>query len=577
VFTKLILALTLVVVGATPAIAAPKIATNAGVRTLASVENRGVLARGSVFEVNGEALGPEDAAVADVPHPVTLAEVTVTLISTVDSSVVVSAFIIAANATRLVAIVPSSASDGDYAVTTSFNAETSSNSFPVKIASSNFGPVTNIGSFGGMALGRILADGADPVTISLSNSITPGATLEMDATGLGPLDIADNDFPVEANLFPEAVLLIGELQVPVTYVGRNPLKPGFDRIVVTLPSEGVPSGCVVPARIQIGEVVTLMFSLPILGPDETSCRHPLGLTPEGLTVVSNGGSIVRGGFTLVHLVGQSSAGGQVFESSGDQISGGFVRYTAEELARVAAAGIIANVYDADGCTIYDAITGTSSGQYVDAGPSVSLVDPGWRLDIPRGSAESLNQYNLTLNLLLNGSPVPGLNTPRLMFAPGRHTIEGPGGEVVGPFSIDIDISNPMQWTNMSDIREVDTSKDLTLTFSGAGPDDEVIATASVKGPAPEAPARIVTRVWLCKTKGAAGKIVVKSSLLQKMPKVSATELATPSLGRSSSLTVGSYSPTGMGEFRAPLTNGGITEIAVFLFNYTHSKAPVPVR
>ncbi len=575
-FRKLILAFGLFICASVTASAKPKLAAKAGVRTLASVEDRGVLARGSVFEVNGEALGPDDPASADIPYPVVLAEASVKLTSVADPSLVVDAFIISASATRIVAILPSSAPAGDFVVTTIYNGDASSNDFPVKIADRNFGAVTNIGTFGGMAQGRILAEGADPATFSLANPISSGATLEFDATGLGPIDSADNDFPAEANQFPDAVLLIGNLQVAVSYVGRNPLKPGFDKFVVTLPPDEVPSGCVVPARLQIGELVTLTFSLPILGPDQTSCSHPLGLTPEGLTTVSNGGSIVRGGFTLVHLIGKSSAGGQVFVSDGNQISGGFARYTAEEIAQMAAASLNANTYDADGCTIFDAGIGTSAGQYVDAGKSMNLVDPGWKLDIPRGTGGSLNQYNLTLNLLANGTPVLGLNTPKLTFAPGPHTIAGPGGDVVGPFSVDIDISNPMQWTNMDDIKEVDTSKDLILTFSGAGPDDVVIGTASVKGPAPESPSKIVSRSWECKVTGSAGQIVVKSSLLQKMPRVTAAELASNS-GRSSSLTVASYNPTGKGEFRAPLTDGGITEIAVFLFNYTHSKAPVPVK
>jgi hypothetical protein len=43
------------------------------------------------------------------------------------------------------------------------------------------------------------------------------------------------------------------------------------------------------------------------------------------------------------------------------------------------------------------------------------------------------------------------------------------------------------------------------------------------------------------------------------------------------VSLASYNPTGAGEFRAPLTEGGMTELTAFIFSYTYSKAPVPVR
>jgi len=559
------------------ATASPKIADKTGVRTLATANDRSILARGSAFEITGSGLGPDDVANGDIPYQASLAGVSVQLASVSDSTVFVDAFVVSASAARIVAILPSSATGGDYRLTVSFNGE-ASKAFDVKIADTNFGIITNTGSFAGTAQGRVRSPDGNPVTFTLANSIAPGSTLEIDATGLGAIDTGDNDFPPEANAFPDAVLLIGGQEIPVTYLGRNPSKPGFDKLVVTLPSENLPSGCVVPAQIRIGDLLTLAFSIPLLGPDQTSCVHPLGVSPEGLATLANGGSIVRGGFTLVHLVGKTTSGGQVFESNVDQMAGGFVSFTADMIAQLAAQSLLAAAYDENGCVIYDAgAGGSSSGGYVDAGDSLSLTDPGWNVSLPRGTGQSLNQYNLTLNSLFNGAPTPGQTTPKLRFAPGPHTLSGTGGSVVGPFSVDINISGPLQWVNMDDTKEVDTSRDLILSFSGVGPEDTVSASALVKGPAPEAPDKIVSRIWECIVKGAAGQVVVPSSLLQKLPRVSAAELAAPSSGRYSSLTLGSYNPTDMGLFKAPLTDGGSTEIVPFLFNYTFSKAPVPVR
>ncbi len=559
--------------------AAPKITPKTGVQTLATVADRTVLAAGSVFEITGEALGPADPIAAEVPYPQTLGEVTAQITSVADATTSWPAFVISVSASRIVALVPSAVPPGDYNVTASFNSETS-NAFQVKIASASFGLLTSTGVFAGMAQGRVLVDGIDPAAISFTNPIAAGATIEFDATGLGPIDTADNEFPAEANLSPDAVLVIGGggLQFPVTYLGRNPAKPGYDKLVLTVPADAaLPSGCLVSAQVKIGDSLTVPFTLPLLAPGETVCSPPLGMTPEGLATLLAGGSIIRGSFTLVRLFGQTSAGSLTVESKVDSMSGGFARFTAGMIADQIARSVYAATYDVNGCKIYDALAGGLSPEYVDAGPSLRLTDPSWQVDLPRSAAPALNQYNLTLNSLFNGAPAPGQNTPKLLMSPGRHTLTGAGGAVIGPFSVNLDVSTEMVWTNMSEIKEVDSSKDLVLTFSGAGPNDTVTASALVKGPAPEDPSKIVSRIWECLAKGADGKVVAPSYILQKLPKVTAGELADGRSGRYSSLTLASYNPDGTGIFRAPLTAGGSTELIPFIFSYTSSKVPVPVK
>jgi len=39
----------------------------------------------------------------------------------------------------------------------------------------------------------------------------------------------------------------------------------------------------------------------------------------------------------------------------------------------------------------------------------------------------------------------------------------------------------------------------------------------VRGPAPEQPSKIVSRVWTCVARGTAGKIVAPSAMLRKLP------------------------------------------------------------
>lgn len=556
-----------------PALAAvPKIADNTGVRTLASVENRNILARGSAFEVTGEGLGPAEPQAAEIPYPQDLAGVSIQLTS--EASGETTAYLVSLSATRLVAIVPSSAAAGDYKVTVKTGDGVSAG-FAVKIVDANFGIITNTGGFGGAAAGRTLS-GEEAVPITLVHAIHPGASIELDATGLGPSldEAADNGFPPDANAYPDALLLIGDLEIPVTYLGRNPTRPGFDRLAVTLPEQGLPSGCAVPARLRLNEgTVSLTFTLPILAVDEEACVHPLGLSPESLATLAEGGTVIRGGFQLVNQVGQSIAGGRIFESNVDQFSGGFVRYTAEAIAQQTAQTLISAAYDDHGCVIFDAVD-SAPGVYVDAGPALRLEDPAWGLDVTRGAGLSLNQYNVTLDY---GQVIPGVTNPMLRFQPGRHVLSGTGGEVVGPFSVELDVSTKAVWSNMAAIAEIDTEHDLTLTFSGGAPGDWVAASGLVRGPAPEAVEKTVSRVWTCVAKGSDGQIVVPFTLLRKLPKVTSAQVADPRSGRYSSLSLGSSNARGMGTFRAPLTAGGSTELTGFEFTYSYSKAPVSVR
>jgi uncharacterized protein (TIGR03437 family) len=574
-----VLAITVcLVAGLAAAEGKPKITERTGVRTLASVEDRSLLARGSVFEVTGEDLGPAEVAAGEVPYPQEWAGVKVQLTSVASAGEVVSAFVVSASAGRVVAILPSTAAVGDYRVTATVNGE-ASNAFAVKIVERNFGLVTNTGGFGGAVRGRILAEGAEPAAMTLANAAAPGAVIEMDATGLGAIEGADNDFPAEANAVPEAVLVIGGQEAAVTYLGRNPLRPGYDKLVVTLPAENLPASCVALLKVKIGEAETLSVSIPLLGPEETACKHPMGFSPETLTNLANGGSIIRAGFTLVRLWGQTKAGGMTFESKVDQFSGGFVRFTADDVAMMTAGSLLAGAYDENRCVVYDGLEGSTGGVYVDAGPELQIQGPTWSAKAPRGTAATSgpNIYGLTLDSKFNGAVIPGLPNLGLLIQPGKHTLSGPGGAVVGPFSVDLDVSTQFLWPGMGALAEIDTSQDLTFEYSGGGVEDIMTASGLVRGPAPEAPSKIVSRVWVCQAKGSEGRMVVPAYVLQKLPKVSAAELANAASGRYSSVSLASYNPTGAGEFRAPLTEGGMSELTVFIFSYVYSKAPVPVR
>jgi hypothetical protein len=269
-----------------------------------------------------------------------------------------------------------------------------------------------------------------------------------------------------------------------------------------------------------------------------------------------------------------------FETTIDQFAGGFVSFTAAEIAHVTALSLLVAGYDSNRCYVLDSLDSPTGGVYVDAGESIGLAGPGWSVSAPRGKTveTGLNVYGITLDSRFNGVPLPiQPPPPGLIIQPGKHTITGSGGAFIGPFTADLDVSTELKWTNVDAVTEIDTARDLTFLYSGAGPDDVITANGLVKGPAPEAPTKMVNRIWQCLAKGSDGRLVVPASVLQKLPRVSAAELASPASGRYSSMSLASYNPTGTGLFKAPLTAGGTTEIVPFIFSYVYSKSPVPVK
>ena len=116
-----------------------------------------------------------------------------------------------------------------------------------------------------------------------------------------------------------------------------------------------------------------------------------------------------------------------FESKVDQFSGGFVRFTANDIAVMSANALIAGAYDSNRCVVHDALEGTTGGVYVDAGDSVRLAGPAWSVSAPRGTAVAggLNVYGITLDSKFNGASLPGLPTRAFSSSPASTPSPGP--------------------------------------------------------------------------------------------------------------------------------------------------------
>ncbi len=544
--------------------------TVAGVATTA---NRNVLARGSAFEVTGTGLGPAERVAAEVPLPDWLDGVAIELVSA-DGTAVFLTPLISVAADRLVAIVPSAAPPGAYRLTV-LRGDARGNPVEVTIAGADFGLVTNANAGGGQVYGRLLADGAEPEAMTYLRPAYPGARLELDAAGLGAIDGPDSEYPAEVNQAGDALLVMGELQIPVEYLGRNPLRPGFDKVIVTLPAEGLPApDCSVSFQLIAGGVSTSTVTLPLSPQAGLLCSNSFGLDEAGLKTLSEGGSIIKGGFDVANGIVSSMQQGFSYDSAGDGFSGGFVRYTAGEFAVLMAnAQVLKPYFDHGGCFVHDALEGPA-GEYVDAGEAVTLTGPAWSLQVPQSGPPRPNIFSATLTSVIVGFPVvlPSLGLP---LTPGKYVVEGTGGSVVGPFRAEVEMSPGFTWTNAAAVTDtVDRKKDLVFQWTGGGANDVMQALGVVTGPSPEDPGRIVTRIFMCSGHGRDGHLVVPSPVLNQMPVVPQVKLSGPGPAWYGTVVLSQAPAPNQGIFSAPLAAGGTTQGAAFTFGYSHTKSPL---
>ncbi|GEM_PF-7104185 len=529
------------------AAAKPQITEKTGVRAAAAVAKPATLARGSAFSITGAELGPADPVASDMPYGQELSGVSV-LLTSADGALTVQAYIVSAAATKINAIVPSSTPAGDYKVTVSFNGETS-DPFAVKVADRNFGVITRTGVAGGMASGRSRLESEEWLPIAYTRSVKPGRLVELDAAGIGPIEGPDNEYPAEQNLVDGAVIVLGGQEIPVTYLGRNPQKPGHDRLIAVIP-EDVPTGCLTQFQVRVGDTLSSTVSLPVAQGEEgaVTCVHPRGLSIEALSALDAGDSIVTGDFSLSQQTMSVTIQGMSMNTKTETVTGMFSRYNAAQFELFMSSQETGWGLNPNGCTVLTAgeedtaipeldVTGVDAGKIRIHGPA------GLDKVIPKAAGDAV-AYSLTLS---NSMSIPGMpdlpNIPGLPGIAGKNVIVkgafnliGEGGEVVGAFSSALNVPEPIVWTNKdaSQFDQVNRSADLVFTWTGDGNDgDTVSAVGIARGRAPEDQSKTVSRIFVCYAPASARTLTVPSSILAQMPaSVSEDELGSLSLEHS---------------------------------------------
>jgi uncharacterized protein (TIGR03437 family) len=259
------------------------------------------IARGSVFAISGENLGPAQVqSVSAYPLGTQLAGVS---ISITQKGVATAALPISVSAGQVFALMPSSVTSGLATLRLTYQ-NARSNATTIQIADSAPGifsisqggygpgviqnqlpvdPLTGspdsnapdaiaLGGYGPDILQDSLTAPSQPLN-SLVNPASAGQTITIWATGLGPAPFPDNSAPASTNLATPVTVSIGGIPATPSYAGRASCCAGIDQIVVDVP-DGVPFGCWVPVQINVGGAVSNTATMAIGGPEDSSCDDP---------------------------------------------------------------------------------------------------------------------------------------------------------------------------------------------------------------------------------------------------------------------------------------------------------------
>lgn len=241
------------------------------------------IAQGSIFTIFGENLGPAAGqSVSAFPLGTTFGGVS---ISVTQGSVTTQAYPIFVSAGQVNAVMPSSVSPG-LASLRLFHNSVKSNAIPIQIATSAPGIfAVSSGGYGPGIVQNFISATNQPVNSSVTPA-SPGQTVVIWGTGLGPVTFPDNVAPTAGNVVTPVTVTVGGQSTSILYSGRSPCCSGVDQIVATLPAN-VPLGCWVPVTFNAGGVVSNTTTMAIAAPGAASCSDPGNpLTP----VVLSGGT-----------------------------------------------------------------------------------------------------------------------------------------------------------------------------------------------------------------------------------------------------------------------------------------------
>lgn len=418
------------------------------------------LAPGVVFVIYGNNLGPAAIQTATAPdYPSNLAGTSITFAPT-SGGPPITAKVVFTTAGVVAGFLPSSATPGTYAVSVTYNTQ-SSPPQNVTVAARSFGIATANSGGSGEAQATIANINSGLSMVRFTGGSTnydgynwtftpahPGDTVVLWGTG-GGADAANDaggtsgDQTAAGNFI---VTVDGTAITPI-YAGAVAGFPGLWQINFTLPAT-MAADCFASVQVTAGGQAGNFATLAIGSPGATSCSGEISTAT--LSSLDSGGNVTMAGMTIAEVVYYSGGTTQISELVG----GVFNQYTAAEFL------IPYSGPQIDGCRITqetyaaNAKEPSAPNALLDAGV-ITVSGPGipsQPISVSQGASGPAYSTSLAAGTLQGG---------------GTYTITGAGGAQVGPFSATAVF--PISFTsNLSSLATVNHAQPLTITWGGSG-------------------------------------------------------------------------------------------------------------
>jgi uncharacterized protein (TIGR03437 family) len=396
------------------------------------------LARGSMFIVFGSALGPVDLVQASsFPLPTTDGLAGTRILISIGAYNAACPMVYT-SINQIAALMPSSAPEGDGALVVSYQ-NLASTSVPIHVVRSGFGVFTRNQAGGGPAIAQNFVSQTSTPLNTLANSATPGQTIILWGTGLGPVTGDETAGPQPGALPFLDSLYVGGAQASVRYAGRSGCCAGVDQIIFDVPS-GV-TGCYVPVTAVTGGVVGNLGTISVSASGGT-CDDSLGLRASTIAAAQRNGSLRSG---QVNLTGASSSEVDVSGTFTSVDLNTFLADSARVNSPSGSCYLSVSRVDA---------SATTTGMGLNAGPAITVTGPAGTL---AASNTSSGGY------FMSKSPAT--------LTQGSYSVTSTGGSDVGPFSATLNMAAPAVWSNMSSysVSAIPAGTALLFTWSGGDP------------------------------------------------------------------------------------------------------------
>lgn len=520
-----------------------------------------ILAPDTVFVIFGSSLGPATLTAASAPnYPTSLGGTSITFTSSSGASI--TARMVYSSAGQVAGLLPSSIAPGTYAVSVTFNSQTSapqtvtvvSRSFGIATANSaGTGPaqatIGNVNS--GVSLvrftGGTLAFGGFDWTLTPAH---PGDTLVLWGTGGGADPANDTggtsgDQTAAGNF---SVTVEGTSITPL-YAGASSGYPGLWQINFTLPSN-IATDCFASLQVSAGGQLSNQVTIAIAPVGQDTCSAP-GFSAPSIVQLASGGNVTDAilsiGTTTTIVGGTTTVTEAVNAAFENDSASAFL--PPFEGPVVGPCRILEETYPAVGLAPTAPTSYLDAGSMTISGPGISSQTVAAIPNSPPGPTGTYYSSQFPAGTIVNG---------------GNYTLTGSGGGGIAAFSVTQTVPPAFTVSNFSSLATIDRSQPTTVNWTGGGSGSVVITIDALHFDSTLTTA--YQTFVACTVPTIAGTFTIPAAALSYLPAVTPGGYDVASLNiEATQAIIGVVTgvSTAVQQFTPNLTSGGVVDFGWF--------------